>query len=144
MSVVKRIIRDSIERLKVDELLADEYEQAGYGGITLTKTPLGAQINLYAMRPGRVIGRRGRAIKAASARLLSDQKSTRWLRSGQHTQTHQFRHLQRQPEVLQGAFVVIEPFPRCPLAKSSSQRATQSSLVSCLAVWQSACLRLQN
>ena len=69
MSVVKRIIRDNIERLKVDELLADEYEQAGYGGITLTKTPLGAQINLYAMRPGRVIGRRGRAIKAASARL---------------------------------------------------------------------------
>lgn len=69
MSVVKRIIRDSIERVKVDELLADEYEQAGYGGITLTKTPLGTQINLYAMRPGRVIGKRGRAIKAASERL---------------------------------------------------------------------------
>jgi small subunit ribosomal protein S3 len=69
MSVVKRIIRDSIERVKVDELLADEYVQAGYGGITLTKTPLGAQINLFAMRPGRVIGKRGRAIKEASERL---------------------------------------------------------------------------
>ncbi len=69
MSVVKRIIQDSIERVKVDELLLDEYEQAGYGGITLTKTPLGAQINLFAMRPGRVIGKRGRAIKAASERL---------------------------------------------------------------------------
>ena len=69
MSVVKRIIRDSIEKVKVDELLADEYEQAGYGGITLTKTPLGAQINLFAMRPGRVIGKRGRAIKEASERL---------------------------------------------------------------------------
>jgi len=69
MSVVKRIIQDSIERVKVDELLLTEYEQAGYGGITLTKTPLGAQINLFAMRPGRVIGKRGRAIKAASERL---------------------------------------------------------------------------
>ncbi len=69
MSVVKRIIKDSIERVKVDELLKKEYEQAGYGGITLTKTPLGAQINLFAMRPGRVIGKRGRAIKAASERL---------------------------------------------------------------------------
>ena len=69
MSVVKRIIRDSIERAKVDELLADEYEQAGYGGIQLTKTPMGAQINLFAMRPGRVIGKRGRAIKEASERL---------------------------------------------------------------------------
>jgi small subunit ribosomal protein S3 len=69
MSVVKRIIKDSIERVKVDELLAKEYEQAGYGGIQLTKTPLGAQINLFAMRPGRVIGKRGRAIKEASAKL---------------------------------------------------------------------------
>lgn len=72
MSVVKRIIQDSIERVKVDELLADEYEQAGYGGITLTKTPLGTQINLFAMRPGRVIGKRGRAIKAASERLENE------------------------------------------------------------------------
>jgi small subunit ribosomal protein S3 len=69
MSVVKRIIKDSIERVKVDELLAEEYEQAGYGGIQLTKTPLGAQINLFAMRPGRVIGKRGRAIKEASEKL---------------------------------------------------------------------------
>ena len=69
MSVVRRLIKDSIERVKVDELLAEEYEQAGYGGIQLTKTPLGAQINLFAMRPGRVIGKRGRAIKAASAKL---------------------------------------------------------------------------
>ncbi len=69
MSIVRRIIKNNIERLKVDELLAKEYEQAGYGGITLTKTPMGAQINLYAMRPGRVIGKRGRAIKAASERL---------------------------------------------------------------------------
>ena len=72
MSVVKRIIKDNIERVKVDELLADEYDQAGYGGITLTKTPLGTQINLYAMRPGRVIGKRGRAIRQASERLETE------------------------------------------------------------------------
>ncbi len=72
MSVVKRIIKNNIEKVKVDELLADEYEQAGYGGIQLTKTPLGAQINLFAMRPGRVIGKRGRAIKAASERLENE------------------------------------------------------------------------
>jgi len=72
MSVVKRIIKDSIERVKVDELLYNEYEQAGYGGITLTKTPLGTQINLFAMRPGRVIGKRGRAIKEASERLETE------------------------------------------------------------------------
>ena len=72
MSIVKRIIKNNIEFVKVDELLAEEYEQAGYGGIQLTKTPLGAQINLFAMRPGRVIGKRGRAIKAASERLETE------------------------------------------------------------------------
>jgi small subunit ribosomal protein S3 len=72
MSVIKRIIKDNIEKVKVEELLADEYIQAGYGGITLTKTPLGTQINLYAMRPGRVIGKRGRAIKNASERLENE------------------------------------------------------------------------
>jgi small subunit ribosomal protein S3 len=55
--------------MAVDELLQKEFEEAGYGGITLTKTPLGAQINLYTMRPGRVIGKRGRAIKDASEKL---------------------------------------------------------------------------
>jgi small subunit ribosomal protein S3 len=69
LSVVKRIIRDSKERMQVDELLSKEFEEAGYGGLTLTKTPLGAQINLYTMRPGRVIGKRGRAIKDASEKL---------------------------------------------------------------------------
>ena len=69
MSVVKRIIKDNKERMRVDELLSEEFEEAGYGGITLTKTPLGAQINLYTMRPGRVIGKRGREIKDASDKL---------------------------------------------------------------------------
>nr|AJS13091.1 small subunit ribosomal protein S3 [uncultured archaeon] len=69
MSVVKRIIKDSKERMAVDELLSKEFVEAGYGGLTLTKTPLGAQINLYTMRPGRVIGKRGRAIKDASEKL---------------------------------------------------------------------------
>ena len=72
MSIVKRIIKNNVEFVKVDELLADEYEQAGYGGIQMTKTPMGAQINLFAMRPGRVIGKRGRAIKAASERLETE------------------------------------------------------------------------
>lgn len=69
MSAIKRVIKNAIERMKIDELLAEEFDHAGYGGITLTKTPMGTQITLYTMRPGRVIGRRGQSIKAASERL---------------------------------------------------------------------------
>jgi small subunit ribosomal protein S3 len=69
MSAVKRVIKDSLERLRVEELLSEEFEEAGFGGVTISRTPLGTQINLYTMRPGRVIGKRGHAIKTASERL---------------------------------------------------------------------------
>lgn len=69
MSVVKSVIDDSLERLEVDEMLSEEFEGAGYGGIDLEKTPQGTRITLYAMRPGRVIGKRGRTIKKVTARL---------------------------------------------------------------------------
>ncbi|MBS7619469.1 30S ribosomal protein S3 [Candidatus Bathyarchaeota archaeon] len=74
MSIVKRVIKNSIERLEIDELLSKEFEQAGYGGISLAKTPLGTQITLYTMRPGRVIGKRGRSIKTVSERLEQELK----------------------------------------------------------------------
>ncbi|MGQ9679452.1 MAG: 30S ribosomal protein S3 [Candidatus Bathyarchaeia archaeon] len=74
MSIVKRVIKDSIEHLEIEELLSTEFEQAGYGGITLAKTPLGTQITLYTMRPGRVIGKRGRSIKTVSERLERELK----------------------------------------------------------------------
>ncbi|MFB0543541.1 MAG: 30S ribosomal protein S3, partial [Candidatus Bathyarchaeia archaeon] len=72
MPAIKRFMKDSIERLKVDELLRKELRDSGYGGITMTKTPMGTQITLYTMRPGRVIGKRGQTIKELSARLEKD------------------------------------------------------------------------
>jgi len=69
MSATKRLMKDSLEKLKVDELLERELKEAGYGGISITKTPMGTQITLYTMRPGRVIGKRGQTIKELSTRI---------------------------------------------------------------------------
>ena len=69
MSATKRLMRDSLEKLKVGELLERELKEAGYGGISITKTPMGTQITLYTMRPGRVIGKRGQTIKELSTRI---------------------------------------------------------------------------
>ncbi|RLI32999.1 30S ribosomal protein S3 [Candidatus Bathyarchaeota archaeon] len=69
MSAIKRFMKDSLERLKVDELLRKELRDSGYGGISITRTPMGTQIALYTMRPGRVIGKRGQNIKELSERL---------------------------------------------------------------------------
>ncbi len=63
MSVVKHFIDESIKRTEIDEFLQNELENAGYGGVDVSKTPLGTHIIVYAMRPGVVIGRGGETIK---------------------------------------------------------------------------------
>jgi small subunit ribosomal protein S3 len=63
MSIVKRFITESIKKTEIDEFLQKKLERAGYGGVNLSKTPLGTHIVVYAMRPGLVIGRGGETIK---------------------------------------------------------------------------------
>jgi small subunit ribosomal protein S3 len=63
MSIVKRFITESIKRTEIDEFLQKKLERAGYGGVNISKTPLGTHVVIYAMRPGIVIGRGGETIK---------------------------------------------------------------------------------
>lgn len=63
MSVVKHFISDSIKKTEIDEFLQKKLERAGYGGVSISKTPLGTHMVIYAMRPGLVIGRGGRNIR---------------------------------------------------------------------------------
>lgn len=69
MSVVKHFIEDSIKKKEIDEFLQNEFERAGYGGVSITKTPLGTHLVIYTMRPGLVIGRGGETIRALSTVL---------------------------------------------------------------------------
>jgi len=63
MSIVKRFITESMKKTEIDEFLQKKLERAGYGGVDLSKTPLGTHVVIYAMRPGIVIGRGGETIK---------------------------------------------------------------------------------
>jgi small subunit ribosomal protein S3 len=69
MSIVKRFITESIKRTEIDEFLEKRLERAGYGGVNLSKTPLGTHVVVYAMRPGLVIGRGGETIKELAQAL---------------------------------------------------------------------------
>ncbi|MEJ2272138.1 MAG: 30S ribosomal protein S3 [Candidatus Bathyarchaeota archaeon] len=69
MSVVKHFVEDSIKKTEIDEFLRNEFERAGYGGVTITKTPLGTHLVIYTMRPGLVIGRGGETIRALATIL---------------------------------------------------------------------------
>jgi small subunit ribosomal protein S3 len=69
MSAVRHFIQESLKKAEIDEYLRNEFERAGYGGVEVTKTPLGTQMVIYTMRPGLVIGRGGETIKGLAVVL---------------------------------------------------------------------------
>jgi small subunit ribosomal protein S3 len=69
MSVVKYFVTEAIKRTEIDEFLQRKLERAGYGGVIISKTPLGTHIVIYAMRPGLVIGRGGETIRELASIL---------------------------------------------------------------------------
>jgi small subunit ribosomal protein S3 len=69
MSVVRHFVTESIKKTEIDEFLQKKLDRAGYGGVTISKTPLGTHMVIYAMRPGLVIGRGGESIKELASIL---------------------------------------------------------------------------
>jgi small subunit ribosomal protein S3 len=63
MSAVKNVIKNNFRNMELNEFLAGELKDAGYGGIEVQKTPVGARITVYVTRPGLAIGRKGVGIK---------------------------------------------------------------------------------
>ncbi|MCX8176904.1 MAG: 30S ribosomal protein S3 [Candidatus Bathyarchaeota archaeon] len=72
MSVVKHFISEAKKKAEIDEFLHKKLEKAGYGGVDISKTPLGTHVVIYAMRPGLVIGRSGETIREL-AKILEEQ-----------------------------------------------------------------------
>ncbi|MDI6690865.1 MAG: 30S ribosomal protein S3 [Candidatus Bathyarchaeota archaeon] len=69
MASVQHFITESKKKTQIDEFLQKKLEKAGYGGVSISKTPLGTHIVIYAMRPGMVIGRGGETIKELASTL---------------------------------------------------------------------------
>ena len=66
---MKHLIAESKRKAAVDEYLSRELARAGYGGVEISKTPLGTRVTIYAVRPGMVIGRSGENIKRLARTL---------------------------------------------------------------------------
>ncbi|MHA1365061.1 MAG: 30S ribosomal protein S3 [Candidatus Heimdallarchaeota archaeon] len=71
MSAVNHFIKKGLRHNRIDEYLGSELGRAGYGGVDITKTPLGERITIHAARPGIVIGRRGKNIRMITDELVS-------------------------------------------------------------------------
>jgi len=63
MTGERKFIRENTNRLLIKEFLIKRIEGAGFGGMTIQRTPMGTRINIIVERPGMVIGKGGAKIK---------------------------------------------------------------------------------
>ena len=63
MAGERKFIRESTNRILIKEYLINKIEGAGFGGMTIQRTPMGTRINIIVERPGMVIGKGGSKIK---------------------------------------------------------------------------------
>ncbi|MBS3748779.1 MAG: 30S ribosomal protein S3 [Candidatus Thermoplasmatota archaeon] len=67
MAGERKFIRESTNRILIKEFLIKKVEGAGFGGMTIKRTPMGTRINMVVERPGMVIGKGGSKIKQITA-----------------------------------------------------------------------------
>jgi small subunit ribosomal protein S3 len=64
-----KILTKNMKRMEIEEYVRERLKDAFFGGISITSTPIGTNITIYSMRPGLVIGTRGKVIKALQKEL---------------------------------------------------------------------------
>tara|TARA_B100000029_G_scaffold479254_1_gene526135 strand:+ start:1423 stop:2148 length:726 start_codon:yes stop_codon:yes gene_type:complete len=63
MTIVKEMLKERVRRVQVHQHVQEKTERAGFGGLSIQRTPLGTHVRISAERPGLVIGRKGSDIQ---------------------------------------------------------------------------------
>ncbi|WNY26389.1 30S ribosomal protein S3 [Methanolapillus ohkumae] len=63
MTVEKKFVKDGYVKASMDEHFAKQLGRSGYGGMNISRTPIGTQITIYSEKPGMVIGKAGKVIR---------------------------------------------------------------------------------
>ena len=58
-TIVREMVEERVRRMLVHDFVRKEVARAGFGGLSIQRTPLGTHIRIQAERPGIVIGRKG-------------------------------------------------------------------------------------
>ena len=63
MTIVKEMLKERVRRVQVHKHVQEKTLRAGFGGLSIQRTPLGTHVRISAERPGLVIGRKGSEIQ---------------------------------------------------------------------------------
>ena len=69
MTVVKEMLKERVRRVQVHDHVQNKTARAGFGGLSIQRTPLGTHVRISAERPGLVIGRKGSDIQRLTEEL---------------------------------------------------------------------------
>jgi len=69
MTVVKEMLKERVRRVQVHDHVQKKTARAGFGGLSIQRTPLGTHVRISAERPGLVIGRKGSDIQRLTEEL---------------------------------------------------------------------------
>ena len=69
MTIVKEMIKERVRRAQVHDYVQKKTSRAGFGGLSIQRTPLGTHVRIAAERPGLVIGRKGSDIQKLTEEL---------------------------------------------------------------------------
>ena len=69
MTVVKEMLKERVRRVQVHDYVQMKTNRAGFGGLSIQRTPLGTHVRIAAERPGLVIGRKGSDIQRLTEEL---------------------------------------------------------------------------
>jgi small subunit ribosomal protein S3 len=63
MAVERKFVNGAMKKVKIDRYVRGELSRVGCGDVEVTRTPLGTRVTIHAMKPGLVIGRKGKNIQ---------------------------------------------------------------------------------
>ena len=63
MANERKFVRENAKRAMIKKFLVGEIQGAGFGGMSIQRTPIGTRVNILVERPGMVIGKSGMKIK---------------------------------------------------------------------------------
>ena len=69
MTIVKEMLKERVRRVQVHDHVQKRTTRAGFGGLSIQRTPLGTHVRIAAERPGLVIGRKGIDIQRLTEEL---------------------------------------------------------------------------
>ena len=58
-TIAREMVEERVRRMLVNDFVRKEVDRAGFGGLSIQRTPLGTHVRILAERPGIVIGRKG-------------------------------------------------------------------------------------